>query len=149
VLARKTTEKAVGNMAATLFIIVYIGFLASFAVRVRTFWPGAAGAGLLVYWVLTGKCSDIGAFFTGSAIGRHKLAPWLSPGKTVEGALGAIAGSMLFAAGGLSIWPAMGGWLGAAPLSMTQALVFGAVMAVAGHLGDLVESAIKRDVGSK
>ena len=149
VLARRTTERAVGNMAATLFILCYIGLLASFAVRVRTIWPGAAGAGLLVYWVMTVKCSDIGAYFTGRAIGRHKLAPWLSPGKTVEGAFGAILGSILFAAGGLALWSHLSPTLGPAPLSYAQAVIFGAVIAVSGHLGDLVESAIKRDVGSK
>src|SRR4030095_12299813 len=93
VLGRKTTVQAIGNMASTLFIILYVGLLASFAVRVRLIWPGAAGAAVLVYTLLTVKCSDIGAYFVGSAIGRHKLVPWVSPGKTTGGPIGVLTAS--------------------------------------------------------
>ncbi len=148
VLGRKTTAQAVANMAVTLFIICYIGLLASFAVRVRCLWPGPAGAAILVYVLLTVKSGDIGAYFIGSWLGRHKLAPWLSPGKTIEGAVGSILAAAGVAVLGMSLWQ-RDGRLGAMPLNVTQAIIFGCFMAISGHLGDLLESAIKRDVGSK
>jgi phosphatidate cytidylyltransferase len=147
-LARKTTERALTNMALTVFIILYLGLLGSFAVRIRCLYMGPAGAALVVYFILTVKSSDIGAFFTGRAFGRHKLIPWLSPGKTIEGAVGAVLFSALVGAGGMLLWQRFPA-LGVPPLGLTQALLFGAVMAVAGHLGDLVESAFKRDMGVK
>jgi phosphatidate cytidylyltransferase len=147
-LARKTTERALSNMALTMFLILYLGLLGSFAVRIRCISPGPAGAALVVYFILTVKSSDIGAFFTGRAIGRHKLIPWLSPGKTIEGAVGAVIFAALVAAGGMLLWQRFPG-LGAPPLSITQALLFGAVMAITGHFGDLIESAFKRDMGLK
>ena len=147
-LLRKTTERALSNMALTMFLILYLGLLGSFAVRIRCLLPGAAGAGLVVYFILTVKSSDIGAYFTGLAFGRHKLIPWLSPGKTIEGAVGAVVLSALVAAGGVYLWERLP-ILGPAPLKIPQALAFGAVMAIAGHLGDLTESAFKRDMGVK
>lgn len=149
VLARKTTEKAAGAMAMTLFIPLYLGLLGSFAVRIRCLDPGSGGAALVVYFILTVKAGDIGAFFIGRSFGKRKLAPWLSPGKTVEGFLGALLGSCLVGAGGILLWRSAGAGLGPAPFTLPQALVFGVFMATIGHLGDLVESAIKRDVGSK
>ena len=148
VLLRKTTERALGNMALTMFLILYLGLLGSFAVRIRCLDMGPAGAALVVYFILTVKSSDIGAFFTGRAFGRHKLIPWLSPGKTVEGAVGAVLFSAVVAAGGMLLWQRFP-VLGCPPLRFAQALLFGAVMAVAGHLGDLIESAFKRDMGVK
>ena len=149
VLMRKKTEGAVSAMAFSMLMVLYVGLLGSFAVRVRCLSPGPAGAGLLVFYILTVKFGDIGAYFCGKLFGKHKLAPWLSPGKTVEGFVGAL----VFAAGmsvlGMSLWPIGAGVLGDVPLNIAQALVFGLVMAVVGHLGDLVESAIKRDVGTK
>lgn len=147
-LARKTTERALSNLALTMLLILYLGLLSSFAVRIRCMSPGPAGAALVVYFLLTVKSSDIGAFFTGRAIGRHKLIPWLSPGKTIEGAAGAVVFAALVGAGGMLLWRQFPS-LGAPPLGLPQALAFGSVMAVAGHFGDLIESAFKRDVGVK
>jgi phosphatidate cytidylyltransferase len=147
-LLRKTTERALANMALTLFLILYLGLLGSFAVRIRCMQEGAAGAALIVYFILVVKSSDIGAYFTGMAIGRHKLIPWLSPKKTIEGAAGAVVFASLVGLGGMRLWTAFP-ILGTPPLAFAQALIFGAVMAVAGHLGDLTESAFKRDMGLK
>lgn len=148
VLLRKTTERALGNMAMSLFLVLYLGLLGSFAVRIRCLWPGPAGALLVVYFILTVKAGDIGAYFTGLMFGRHKLVPWLSPGKTVEGAVGALVYATLVAGVGTVLWSRFPVW-GPPPVTLMQALIFGVVMAVAGHLGDLTESAFKRDVGIK
>jgi phosphatidate cytidylyltransferase len=90
---------------------------------------------LLAVWA-----GDIGAFFAGRLIGRHKLAPALSPGKTWEGFLFGTAATIfvafvaLYKQHYLSIW---------------QSIVLGAVIAIAAPLGDLFESALKRDMQVK
>jgi len=148
-LARQTTQRAVGNIAVTILLFGYLGVLGSFLVRIRCLEPGPVGAWLVIYVVMTIKSGDIGAYFIGRLAGKHKLAPWLSPAKTVEGAAGAVVAAVLVAVGGMAAWPA---WLpggGSAPLNFTQAAAFGGLMAVAGHLGDLVESAVKRDMRIK
>jgi len=98
--------------AATLFIILYIGLLGSFAVQLRSGRdvPGEHGAWLLLIVVLVTKSSDIGAFFVGSALGRHKLSPRISPAKTVEGFFGGLVASAAVAMG---IWY-VGAWAGTA-----------------------------------
>lgn len=145
ILTRRTTERALANIATTLLLFLYLGLLGSFLVRIRCMAPGASGALLLIYVILTIKAGDIGAYFTGRALGKHKLAPWLSPAKTVEGAIGAMVAAMAVAVAGTLAWPTSLG----APFTVPQALVFGLFMAVTGHLGDLVESAFKRDMKIK
>ncbi|MSR18202.1 MAG: phosphatidate cytidylyltransferase [Phycisphaerales bacterium] len=99
------------------------------------------GAWILAGVVLTVKASDIGAYFVGMTIGRNKLIPSLSPGKTWEGLVGGVAASAA-AAGGLSMLlephPPL------IPIIMT-----GALLGVAGPVGDLVESLFKREAGVK
>jgi phosphatidate cytidylyltransferase len=148
-LTRRTTERAVGNIAVTVLMFVYLGLLGSFLIRIRCLTPGPAGAFLAVYTILAIKAGDIGAYFTGLMIGRHKLAPWLSPAKTIEGAVGAVAWAVGAAVGGMALWPRLMGPAAPPPLSVSQAVIFGALMAVSGHLGDLVESAFKRDMKIK
>ena len=97
--------------------------------------------------VLTAKSCDIGAYFTGRAIGSRKLIPWLSPGKTWEGLLGGVAIAALV--GGLlalasSHLPAESDHL--SPLVGT---VLGAVLGLLGQAGDLAESLLKRAAGAK
>jgi len=148
VLARKTTDQAAGNMAITLFILLYLGLLGSFVVRIRCDWPGAGGAMLVAYCVLTVKFGDIGAYFVGMSFGKHKLAPWLSPGKTIEGLFGAFLFSIAISLGMMALWGVLAP--GGEPLlTRSQSIVFAVVMTIVGHLGDLAESAIKRDVGIK
>lgn len=150
ILARKTTEKAISNLAVTCLIMLYLGLLGSFTVRIRCIDPGPRGAAAVIYFILAVKAGDIGAYFTGKLCGRHKLAPWVSPGKTIEGAVGALVLAAAVACGAIWLWQnRLAATLGQAPLTITQALVFGILMAICGHLGDLVESLMKRDVGSK
>lgn len=82
--------------------------------------------------------TDSFAFFVGSAFGKRKLAPALSPGKTVEGAIGGLAASLLV--GALFGWGLMT-WQGG--------LLIGAIAGVFGQVGDLFESALKREIGIK
>src|SRR5437762_5308509 len=85
--------------------------------------------------------SDSGGYLTGRAFGRHKLAPSISPSKTVEVALGALAGAMVIAALCRLVF--------FAGLGSSEALVLGAAISVLAQFGDLCESALKRAFGAK
>lgn len=96
---------------------------------------------LLLFEVLAVVAADTGAFFAGHAMGRHKLAPTLSPGKTVEGGLGGLLLAALVGAVFAWLWLPDTGPLAGAGL--------GALCAVFSVGGDLLESALKRSVGAK
>jgi len=102
----------------------------------------ATDAWTLAAVILVVKSSDIGAYFMGHAIGRHKLIPWLSPGKTWEG----FFGGMALAAG---VGAAVGVWAGLPAIDLPTGIALGAVMGVVGPFGDLLESALKRGTGIK
>ncbi len=153
VLARGRTEGAISGMASTTWLIVYLGFLGSFVTRLRMGIPGPAGAWLVLYFIAVVKFSDIGAYFTGISIGRHRIVPKISPNKTLEGFVGGLAASVVVAVvlarlGGI-IMPWYGksaaGWL----LPMGRAAVFGLSVGLVGQVGDLIESMIKRDAQIK
>jgi len=147
VAARRRTAGAIGAIASTLLIIFYVGLLAAFIVRLRM---RGESAWLVAYYLLVVKVCDIGAFFTGRSLGRHKLIEWLSPKKTWEGLAGGVLTSVLVAAGVA--------WLvkeyappRIAPLFPTPqaAAWFGLAMALVGQAGDLAESLFKRDAQAK
>jgi phosphatidate cytidylyltransferase len=173
VLSRRDLTGASADLAATWAVVLYAGFLPSFAVQLRChpFLHGPDGAWLILIFLAVVKVSDIGAYFIGSAIGRHKLIPWISPKKTIEGALGGIACSITVA---LLFWfafewthPVMVASGEAAetaaetvPLMHTvtellhalrlwQLIIFAMLMSVSGQLGDLLESVFKRAAGAK
>ncbi len=133
---------AVPRLALTMLAVAYLGLLPCFFVMIR-FLPEApvTTAVMLALVIFVPKCNDIGAFFTGTFLGRHKMTPTLSPKKTWEGfAGGMLAGAA--AAAGLSF---------AAPVfgSVVEAVAFGLAVGLAGVLGDLAESLVKRDCGTK
>ena len=86
------------------------------------------------------KFTDIGAFFTGKSIGRHKLIGWLSPGKTWEG----LAGGLVVAA---AVGAICAPWL--PELDWIKGALFGAILGLVGQGGDLLESLMKRDADVK
>lgn len=128
----------VGTLGATFLLILWVPFCASFFGLLLARDDGPWLVAAVVALTVTG---DIGAYAFGRPFGRHKLAPTVSPGKTWEGLAGAIATVLGVAA------------LVTAPLvpslDLVDALVLGTVIAVAGTLGDLSESLIKRDLGVK
>ncbi len=132
----------VAASGAVMFAMVYLGLMMGFLLalrRVHSSW-------IVVGVILTTKACDTGAYFTGRALGRHKMIPWLSPGKTWEGLAGGAIASIivalaLAAASALLEEPDhVPLWLGA---------VCGATFAVVGQLGDLAVSLFKRGAGLK
>jgi phosphatidate cytidylyltransferase len=99
------------------------------------------GLGLLLTVILVTWLNDTGAYLVGRSFGQHKLAPAVSPKKTVEGAIGGVAAAIVTA---LSAEAVLG--LG---LSFLDAALFGLVLALVGQVGDLAESLVKRQAGVK
>lgn len=143
----KQTQDAIVHMAGTVLAVMYLGGLCWFliALRVKTGTtlfnhPFQGATAHIVMILLCVKATDVGAFFTGRAIGRHKLIPWLSPGKTWEG----LGGGLLFAAAiGAACSPYVVG------LEWYNGALFGALIGGVGQLGDLLESMMKRDAEVK
>ncbi|MEY4759888.1 MAG: Phosphatidate cytidylyltransferase [Cyanobacteriota bacterium] len=128
----------IADIAASIFGLFYLGFLPSYWIRLRDLeGPGLALTLLACFLIVA---TDIGSYVIGRRLGRHPLSP-ISPGKTVEGALGGVACSMAVGAlGGTWIGWTWGWLIGA---------VLGAVVAVFALVGDLTESMMKRDAGLK
>ena len=129
------------NLGGAALAFLYVGLLLSFAVQLRL----AFGIAALASLVIVVKMCDTGAYTVGRLIGRHKMAPLLSPGKTWEGA----AGGLVFAC--LGSWATFA-WLvpeAAKPGTAWGWLPFGLLVGTAGMVGDLAESMLKRDAGQK
>jgi phosphatidate cytidylyltransferase len=125
-------------VAVTLLGLAWINALLGHTILLRALPEGLHWVLLLVWVTWIGETA---AYTVGSLVGRHKLAPGISPGKTVEGALAQLVGSPLAAL-------AAQGWLFPG-LSTRDALLVGLLLGVVGQLGDLAESALKRSVGTK
>jgi phosphatidate cytidylyltransferase len=134
-------ERAVSGVAATVLGAVYLGALGGAMAGLLLIEPQAQGGwrGLLLMTIL--MTSDTFAYFTGHALGRRRLAPAISPAKTVEGAFGGLAGGVV---GALGIRA-----LGLPDMPLVHALLLGLVVATAGIAGDLFESLLKRWAGVK
>jgi phosphatidate cytidylyltransferase len=137
---------ATQRIAHTWLAIGYVAVLASFLFQLRWL-DGGRGGMALALAIFVPKSCDIGAYFTGRLIGRHRMAPVLSPKKTWEGAIGGLIFSTAVALG----INALGSYatLGRPLLSWPSAAGFGLVVGLAGMLGDLMESMLKRDSGKK
>ena len=145
-LARKDKGLAVYHISVTIFGVFYVAWLGSHLILLREL-PHLKGLDyslgfsyVIVVFAMT-WCYDSGAFFVGSKFGKHKIFPEISPGKTLEGAIGGVAFSII----GILI----ARWLVAPYLSIIQAVGLALVASVVGQLGDVVESMIKRDVKIK
>ena len=127
--------------AGTLFAAAYIGSLAGTLAALRVLPPVADGAWRVTLLLAIAMSSDTFAYFAGSAFGRHKLAPSISPGKTIEGLAGGLVGGVVAA---LAVRV-----LGLPALPAPAAVALGIVVASLGVTGDLVESLMKRWAGVK
>jgi phosphatidate cytidylyltransferase len=160
---RGVAEKPIGAVSTTIFGAAYTGGMLSFGYAIRyhdyAFAPAsislgrstfglASGGLLLLLPVLATWASDTGAYAVGRTMGRHKLLPSVSPGKTIEGSVGGLLGSVLVT------W-LLTRWLlrPAAHLDFRWApvgvILFGAMVSAVGQVGDLAKSLLKRDAGVK
>ncbi len=160
----RPVAEMMADSAASMFCVLYAGFtlLALPALRET---PEGNGPSLVLFLLCVVWAGDIAAYYVGRAIGRHKLAPSLSPGKSWEGAVASVVGSVLVAAGlfALAAWlqqPSASVWLSwlqrnvpAAVLSypdnLTYWLVLAVIVNIAAQVGDLAESALKRSAAVK
>ena len=126
--------------AWTIAGTLYVGWLLSHFVALRGLDDGRNWVFFALFVTFS---SDTTAFFIGRALGRHHLAPHISPGKTWEGAIGGILGAIV-----VSLLFTLPTPL-SLPLSYWQAILLGLLVSILGQLGDLVESLLKRNTGVK
>jgi len=142
-LYAKNNTAGMTAIAITLFGLMYVPWLLNFIQKIN-FFPHVEGKFFLIYFVLVTKFSDTGAYAVGSLIGRHKMVPRISPGKTWEGFGGAIflstAASVVFVH-----------FFGSHMFGMNQlhAVILGVLLSSTAVIGDLIESLFKREAGVK
>lgn len=141
--------KALERMSLAGFVVLYVGGCTSFWIVMRTQTPAQWSLLTLVGIIAVTKLADIGAYVSGKLTGRNKLCPKISPGKTWEG----LFGGFLFSA--------LGSWLffyqfvpwmqPTLPITLGHfgPILLALLLTITGLIGDLTESLIKRDVGSK
>jgi phosphatidate cytidylyltransferase len=141
----RSNATGIATIAATLFGLMYVPWLLNFIQKINFFTGiGEGGKFYVLYFILVTKFSDTGAYAVGSLIGRHKMVPRISPGKTWEGFGGAIlvstAASVVFAH-----------FFGAKMIGMNllHAVVLGILLSITAVIGDLIESLFKREAGVK
>jgi phosphatidate cytidylyltransferase len=126
-----------GGASVTLFGVVYVGLALGHLLRLRLLGSVGWQAALLPF-LLTWSC-DTGAYFVGSAWGRHRLAPSVSPRKSWEGAIAGLAASVGAAFLGRAVFASF--------LSVRSCVELGALVGLVAQLGDLAESRMKREAG--
>ena len=139
-LSRRQKEGAFTSWAWTIAGILYVGWLLSYLVALRGL---DAGRNWVFFALFTTWASDTTAFFIGRKLGRHKLAPNISPGKTWEGATGGILGAIIVSILFFTATPFH------LPLTYWQAIPLSILVSIFGQVGDLVESLLKRNMGVK
>lgn len=134
------------GLAATIFGVFYLGWMPAHLVLMHAI--PEFGPGIVTMLIAMVAMSDTGAYFTGRAIGKHKLAPHTSPKKTWEGAAGGLLAAMLTGAA-IYLLRAKFQFDDLPDYSLLWFLATGAVLSVVSQIGDLVESMLKRDAGIK
>jgi phosphatidate cytidylyltransferase len=146
---RSSVEQVMADAAVSIFCLLYVGLTLIALPALREM---SNGPSLLVFLMCVVWAGDIAALYIGRAWGRHKMAPTLSPNKTWEGALGALAASLLVTGGLLGLAALLETWNSAKlsyPEDVWYWLGLAVVVNVSAQVGDLVESALKRSAGVK
>lgn len=146
---RGVAGKPLAAAAITLFGVLYTGATLAFGYAIRYHQytiDRTSGAALLGLPMVLTWASDIGAYFVGRSIGRRKLIPSVSPGKTVEGSIGGLLATVLvcwlYVAFVLQPYAQLG-------LRLRDVVIFGLLISAAAQVGDLAESLFKREAGVK
>ena len=142
-LVSKSSAAGITAIATTLLGLMYVPWLLNFIQKI-SFFPDVEGKFFLLYFILVTKFSDMGAYSVGSLIGRHKMIPRISPGKTWEGFAGAV---LVSTAASLVFVHFFGGRM--AGMNFLHATILGIVLSVTAVIGDLIESLFKREAGVK
>ena len=139
----KANTTGIATIGTTLLGLMYVPWLLNFIQKIN-FFPGVNGTYYVLYFIVVTKFSDMGAYVVGSLIGRHKMIPRISPGKTWEGFGGAIVvstgASLAFSHFLAHQMPA---------LKLVHAVILGVVLSSTAVIGDLIESLFKREAGVK
>jgi len=154
----RNVRDAMINISVTIFGVIYVGWFSSHIILLRRLNDGAdvtpfnlAGAGYVIMLLVLLWLGDGGAFFAGTGWGKHKLLPSISPNKTIEGAVGGTILTLI----GAALIKELGLLLTAAGVpffpefSYSAYLLIGLGISIAGQVGDLCESYLKRDAGLK
>jgi phosphatidate cytidylyltransferase len=147
--ARLRQDEPLQTMAYTLFGLLYVLWLFNFVTKIVYLTPPLSNGVLtgqfyVLYLIAVTKFADMGAYLTGSAIGRHLMVPHISAKKTWEGFFGALSFALVCS---LALFKLMPGHLSA--LTWTHATILGLLLGFAAIIGDLAESIIKRSTGVK
>jgi phosphatidate cytidylyltransferase len=136
------TADPVSGLASTVFVFAWVGGLGSFGALLLnpTLFPHRHGVAFLLAAVIVTVAADVAALLVGAAMGRHPMAPSVSPNKTWEGFLGGAVAAILVAVVVVHFIH---------PWTVSKALVLGVVVAVVAPIGDLSQSMIKRHLGVK
>jgi len=160
-LRREPLSESLPDAAVSYMLLPYVGFTLGILPMLRAAYNGVL---YLLYLMLIVWCGDIAAYYVGRAIGRHKLAPRVSPGKSWEGAIASVIGAVVVAFLLFRYTGALASALRTihlvaprnpyadflpAPLPVWPVAFFAIVVNIAGQFGDLVESALKRGAGVK
>lgn len=137
--ARPDFEQGLSDLGVLLVGIFYVGLLLPHFIWLHG--AGPVGPRWVIFVLVIAMAGDSGGYFVGHAIGRHKLIPRVSPGKTIEGSLGIVAASWLGAAASKLIYLHEVSW--------NEAFVLATIMAILGQIGDLSESIMKRTFAVK
>ncbi len=141
-----------GSVATTLFGAIFVGGSLAHVMLLRqlagpgTEGPGWTGAALVAFPIMLAWIGDTCAYFGGRAWGRRKLIPRISPAKTVEGAIAAVAGTVVV--GAAYGWAVFEVWLGL-PIGPVAGALAGLLLSPVAQVGDLAESLLKREAGVK
>lgn len=146
-LFRKDQSRSLAKVTGSFTSIAYVAGLLQFVLMILFMGKGETdGRSLILYGILVIKSTDMGAYFVGSAIGKHKMIPAISPAKTWEGVIGGVLVAVAVSALLMKLYAyEMSGY----SFSWLDGLVLGFLMAVFGIVGDLVESMMKRAAGIK
>jgi phosphatidate cytidylyltransferase len=134
-------DKMIASTGATILGVLYVAFLGSHLVALRTNFQQPLSADLLSFFFMVLMGSDIGAYYVGRTFGKTKLAPKISPGKTWEGVAGGVVAALGMAT--------LAHFWFFRELPLKFALPLAGLMTLLGILGDLTESALKRGAGKK
>jgi phosphatidate cytidylyltransferase len=142
-LFAKNNPQGLFSVALTFLGLMYVPWLLNFVQKIY-FFTGVSGILYVFYFILVTKFSDMGAYLVGSLIGKHKVIPRISPGKTWEGLGGAVLFSL---AGSVGFYYFSAGHMQG--MTLHHALFLGVILSGTAVVGDLIESLFKREAGFK